>query len=687
MARAVLGTLAIVLAAPRVQGQDVQEIPLSASRAVWPAQQWELATAESQGLSAKALDLAVEYAQAHGGGSGCIVRRGYLVKEWGSADALADIKSASKGVAGATLLGLAVDEGLVGLDDPAMNHMPGLRSQFTEDPGKWIEQITIRHLATMTAGLDDGRPPRLIYPPGTNGYYSNDGANLLAELLTLRFHEDLSSVFKRRVMDPIGVAPSAWSWRDNGYRAREIEGLKSREFASGIRITHRALARIGYLYLRGGEWDGRRILSQEFIREATRPTELPSFVPYYAFFWGSNGRGTFRELPSDAYWALGLGDSFVLVCPSLDIVAVRLGVGSVKSQLPGGERPEEWGKRVAGFFRLVVAAARDAPPRGPTGAPYPPGPVIKGVTWATAASITRKARGSDNWPMTWGDDGHLYTSYGDGNGFEPGVPEKLSLGFARIEGGPGDFVGINIRSASGERKGAGPAAPKASGMLMVNGVLYLWARNAGNSRLAWSKDHGVTWHWSDWAFTTSFGCPTFLNFGRDYAGARDDYVYTYSHDSASAYLPADRMVLARVPRGRIADRSSYEFYAGRDARNRPSWTADITRRAGVFAHEARCYRSGISYDAGLERYLWCQILPGGDPRFRGGFGIYDAPEPWGPWTTAFFTPAWDVGPGESSCFPTKWMSADGKTLSLVFSGDDCFSVRRAELQTTRNVIP
>ena len=62
-------------------------------------------------------------------------------------------------------------------------------------------------------------------------------------------------------------------------------------------------------------------------------------------------------MPGDAYWALGLGDSFVLVCPSLDIVAVRLGVGSVKSQLPGGDGPEEWGKRVAGFSRLVVAAA------------------------------------------------------------------------------------------------------------------------------------------------------------------------------------------------------------------------------------------------------------------------------------------------------------------------------------------
>ena len=62
-------------------------------------------------------------------------------------------------------------------------------------------------------------------------------------------------------------------------------------------------------------------------------------------------------------------------------------------------------------------------------------------------------------------------------------------------------------------------------------------------------------------------------------------------------------------------------------------------------------------------------------------GSYDAPEPWGPWTTAYFTDIWDVGPGETNSFPTKWMSVDGKTLHLVFSGDDSLSVRKVVLDT------
>ena len=115
----------------------------------------------------------------------------------------------------------------------------------------------------------------------------------------------------------------------------------------------------------------------------------------------------------------------------------------------------------------------------------------------------------------------------------------------------------------------------------------------------------------------------------------------------------------------------------------------VADRGAVFAHKGRCYRSGITFNSGLKRYLWVQIIPGTegkktDTRFEGGFGIYDAPEPWGPWTTVYFTEKWDVGPGDTSSFPTKWMSADGRTLYLVFSGNDNFSVRKANLTLTES---
>ena len=345
-----LATLAI-LGSPLPSWAAQPAPPETVSR--WPGREWETAPPGRVGMSAAALDAAAAYAERAGGGSGCVVRHGLLVKEWGDPKRLADVKSATKASLGTTLLGLAVDDGLVKLDDPARKYYPEISAERPDDR---LDEITVRQLATMTAGFDDERPPRLVYRPGTSSIYSNDGANMLAELLTLRFGNDLSLVVRSRVMEPLAVPRDEWSWRVNAYRPKTIRGHDSREFASGLAITHRALARIGLLYLHGGEWNGRRILSPEFVRIATTPTDLPAFVPYYAFFWGSNARGTFPDIPRDAFWALGLGDSVVVVCPSLDVVAVRLGTGSSRSQLPGGKGPDDWGGRVAAFFKLIVQA-------------------------------------------------------------------------------------------------------------------------------------------------------------------------------------------------------------------------------------------------------------------------------------------------------------------------------------------
>ncbi len=139
------------------------------------------------------------------------------------------------------------------------------------------------------------------------------------------------------------------------------------------------------------------------------------------------------------------------------------------------------------------------------------------------------------------------------------------------------------------------------------------------------------------------------------------------------------MVLARVHKDQITNQGAYEYFGGLQKDGSPQWTGDVTKRGAVFTHAGRCYRSSVSYCAALRRYLWCQTGTGSDTRFQGGFAVYDAPEPWGPWTTVYFANQWDVGPGETSCLPTKWMSTGGRTVHLVFSGNDCFSVRKGTL--------
>jgi hypothetical protein len=494
-----------------------------------------------------------------------------------------------------------------------------------------------------------------------------------------------------RVFGPIGITRSDLTWRNNAYRPKEINEIKRREFGSGISANVDAMARIGYLYLRNGRWKDKQIIPTWFVDMArtvprsVRGLEVVKKDTYfnasdhYGLLWWNNADGTMAKVPRDTYWSWGLYDSLIVVIPSLDIVASRAGKSLNKARNSDYESIEP-------FIEPIVQSVIQKGDRA--AAPYPPSSVIKSIKWAPVDTIIRRASGSDNWPITWADDDNQYTAYGDGWGFKPKTKKKLSLGIAKIVGSPPDFRGINIRTDTGERAGQGANGAKTSGIICIEGVLYMLVRNTGNSQIAWSEDHGKSWKWCNWKFTTSFGAPTFLNYGRNYAGARDNFVYLFSHDSDSAYEPADRMVMARVPKDRIRKRNTYEFFNGLDDWRQPMWTRDIHEMKAVFINPGRCYRSGISYNAGLKRYLWCQILPFSKdkrgPRFQGGFGIYDAPEPWGPWTTVYYNQQWDVGPGETSCLPTKWMSKDGRSCYLLFSGDDCFSVRKAVFKVNYN---
>lgn len=693
----------------------------------WPLPRWPTADPAEVGLDAAKLDEARDYALT-GGGSGYITRQGKLVLAWGDPRARYDLKSTTKSI-GATALGVALADGKLQLNDPVVRHHPafGVPPESNRQTG-WIERMTILHLATHTAGFEKpGGYTRLTFEPGTRWAYSDGGPNWLAECVTLAYRRDVQDLMFERVFTPLGITREDLVWRHHHYRPREIEGILRREFGSGVSANVDAMARIGYLYLRGGVWNGKRILPAEFVAQAAAPIKsfagLPVANPqeygkasdHYGLLWWNNADGTLMQVPRDAFWSWGLYDSLIVVIPSLDLVVARAGTSWKRK--PDADHYDV----LRPFLEPIVAAVRDAGPHGAaTGQPHrgrsnvngspvrpaltgaggpsdrsrahpaadsaadaagdgvPPSPLIQGIEWAPAVTIIRRAPGSDNWPLTWGDDDHLYTAYGDGRGFEPFVEKKLSLGLARIGGGPEGFSGSNLRAPDVEQVGDGARGKKASGILMVDGVLYLWVRNAENSQLARSADRGRTWTWSDWCFTRSFGCPTFLNFGRNYAGARDEYVYVYSHESDSAYQAADGMVLARVPRDRVFQRDAYQFFVEMQD-ERPLWTDDIDRRGFVFAAPGRCYRSSVSYNAPLKRYLWCQVFPGTDARFEGGFAVYDAPEPWGPWSRVFFTKKWDVGPGETASLPTKWISDDGLTVHLVFSGNDAFSVRKGTL--------
>ncbi len=617
--------------------------------------------------------------------------------------------SMAKSLVGGMSLLLALNDGRIAADDPAWKYIP----HWQHDPLK--SQITIRQLATHTSGLEDaeegGKPHAkltgwkgdfwkrkpspfwiaihetpVIYPPGTKFAYSNTGFAALAYAITASLRgapqPDIRSLLKERVMDPIGVPDHDWSIGYDG--PTELDGLKIYATWGGANYTARATAGVGQLMLQRGEWNGRQLVSREWAETVAKYAGMPlpdrrKEGPFLGsgLGWYANFDGVWPQVPRDAFVGAGAGHQVLLVIPSLGLVVVRNG------NLLQPEAPTYWGAMFEYLVTPLMKAIRPAPTASgaPLNPPYPPSPVIRKVTFAPAASIVRKAVGSDVWPLTWADNNAQYTAYGDGWGFEPRTKKKLSLGFARITRGPDDFAGTNIRSSSGERVGDGPAGAKASGLLMVDGILYMWARNPGSAQLAWSDDRAKTWHW-EFRIEESFGSPAFLQFGRNYAGARDGFVYVYSQDGPSAYAPSDGLVLARVPKGRILQRKAYEFFSHLDASGAPVWTRDIRRRGPVFTFPGHCQRVGAVYNPFCRRYL---LSLGFD--HTGGWGIFDAQEPWGPWTTAFFTRDWGLGKTHDYRLPSKWISNGGKKMVLVFSGReyngtqyDAFCVRRFDLE-------
>jgi hypothetical protein len=300
------------------------------------------------------------------------------------------------------------------------------------------------------------------------------------------------------------------------------------------------------------------------------------------------------------------------------------------------------------------------------------------------------AEGSDIWPLTWADDGLLYTPWGDGGGFGgTNTDGRVSFGVARIEGGKRDYRGSNLAGGKNAPHPA-PFTGKSEGILALGKTLYLWRDGDGSSpgyfkffELWRSDDRGATWQAAGVRFSREKGdfsgadagmfAPAFCQFGQAYAGARDDYVYTYAPDSIDPShwhirLPG-RINLLRVPREKIESKAAYEFFTGLDSKMAARWSAIPGDRQPVWADGKNgTHRIAVSYNPGLKRYLLTTITLNRD----GWLSIYDAPEPWGPWThvhTEFEPERWGTYTILFT-FVNKWLSADGRDFVLVHTKDD-----------------
>lgn len=341
------------------------------------------------------------------------------------------------------------------------------------------------------------------------------------------------------------------------------------------------------------------------------------------------------------------------------------------------------------LLETTVPALFSLNDRAQSKAPYGPSPVIETAEWDFKHLIrlanTPGKGGSDLWPTTWAADGNIYAGWGDGGGFS-GASDgigRVSLGFARILGFPPHVKGVDVWGYY-PKFAEHPATfcGKPVSMLSLDGILYAWVSswynesagdfvhcspnpNPPEARLAWSHDLGATWTLSPWKLQQFPGrliCSSFLNFGADYAGARDQYVYEYGgieDEAGTTYL-------ARVLPGELQKDPSipgvYEYYAGSGA----AWSAERSKARQVFVDPGGRRITHVVYNPGLRRYI--ASVQG---RSVGETGLFDAPEPWGPWTTIGYYQNWGgYGDRESLGvdFPAKWISSDGTAMWAVFSG-------------------
>jgi hypothetical protein len=211
-------------------------------------------------------------------------------------------------------------------------------------------------------------------------------------------------------------------------------------------------------------------------------------------------------------------------------------------------------------------------------------------------------------------------------------------------------------------------------MLAVGDRLYAWL-NAQNGKwpdvdqaLIWSDDKAATWKRSTWVFPKGPGNlkpATFLNFGKACKGMPADlqgYIYFYGQRQGEAL----NTYLGRAPVDKLEERSAYEFLSELDER-KPRWSSDPSKAKAVFADpKGTGDLTSVVYVSGLKRYLLTNFHKG-----AGQLGVFDGPQPWGPWTTVAYEERWGKmgadGEGLTCSFPQKWASEDGRTLWCIFS--------------------
>ncbi|HKX26138.1 MAG TPA: serine hydrolase [Blastocatellia bacterium] len=329
-----------------------------------PGESWQRKRPEEVGLDSALLNQAIEFAKSQetrrprdysdqetifgkllgpipkerGGTNGVIIRSGYLVGEFGDTHRAEPTYSVAKSVL-STLLGLAIDRALIkSIDDPVRRYV---NDGGYDSPHN--SKITWRHHAQQTSEWEGEmwgkshtflgqvefgngrREARDLKEPGTYYEYNDVRINRFSLSLLEVWKRPLPQVLKEEILDPIG-ASNTWQYLPYDKSEVEIEGRKMKSVSGGTRwggglwIDTIDEARFGYLILRKGQWRGRTIISEPWIRMATTPG--PHGPDYGYLWWLNTKRQAWPDAPASSFAARGFGSNTIWIDPEHDLVVV-----------------------------------------------------------------------------------------------------------------------------------------------------------------------------------------------------------------------------------------------------------------------------------------------------------------------------------------------------------------------------
>jgi CubicO group peptidase (beta-lactamase class C family) len=337
--------------------------PLGRGRVVWPTKEWQTSTPEKQDMNPALLqqmmDLIDEQDFAYD--SVLVVRHGHIVFEEYRNGYIPNtrhhLQSTTKSFS-SMLIGIAIHEGFLdGVEQKMVDLFPHhVIANLDARKGR----ITLEHLLTMSDGMDwheidyPYTDPRntlgqmwtshdavqhvldrpMVREPGEAWAYNSGTSILLGGILEKATGEDVLAFAREYLFDPLGIGEVSWDKARGDHYHTD----------GGLWMTPRDMARFGYLMLHGGTWDGREIVSADWVARSTETHYQAGSGQGYGYQWWTMERGIFV--------AHGHYEQNIYAVPEADMVVVLTG------NIPDDVIPPTDGL----LFRYILAACTDLPP-------------------------------------------------------------------------------------------------------------------------------------------------------------------------------------------------------------------------------------------------------------------------------------------------------------------------------------